>query len=102
MSIDVSAGPLTSAADWEALFDSGRADAMVLQEYVPQRKFRGTIAGTPREDYAAGTLLFFEDGFYGMPVFRASSHPVTNQGDDRKIAPLVTPDVDQFESDNVL
>ena len=102
MSIDVFAGPLTSAADWEALFDSGRADAMVLQEYVPQRKFRGTVAGMPREDYAASTLLFFEDGYYGTGVFRASSHPVTNQGDDRKIAPLVTPDVDQFESDNVL
>ena len=102
MSIDVFAGPITSAADWEALFASGRADSMVLQEYVPQRKFRGTIAGTPRHDFAAGTLLFFEDAFYGIPVFRASSHPVTNQGDDRKIAPLVTPDVDQFESDNVL
>lgn len=102
MSIDVFAGPLTSAADWEALFASGRADSMVLQEYVPQRKFRGTIAGTPREDYAASTLLFFEDGYYGTGVFRASSHPVTNQGDDRKIAPLITPDFDRFEADNVL
>jgi hypothetical protein len=102
MSIDVFAGPITDAAEWEALFDSGRADNMVLQEYIPQRKFRGTIAGTPREDYAASTLLFFEDGFYGTGVFRASAHPVTNQGDDRKIAPLVTPDFEHFEADNIL
>lgn len=101
-SIDVFAGPITPATEWEELFDSGRADTMVLQEYVPQRKFRGTIAGVPREDYVAGTLLFFEDGFYGMGLFRASSHPVTNQGDDRKIAPLVTPDYEQFDFDNVL
>lgn len=102
MSIDVFAGPITSAADWAALFDSGRADSMVLQEYIPQRKFRGTIAGAPRDDYATSTLLFFEDGYYGTGVFRASSHPVTNQGDDRKIAPLVTPDYERFEEANVL
>ncbi|MCU0856930.1 MAG: hypothetical protein MUC65_00810 [Pontiellaceae bacterium] len=101
-SIDVFAGPITPAAEWEALFDSGRADNMVLQEYIPQRKFRGTIAGVPREDYIVGTLLFFEDGFYSTGLFRASSHPVTNQGDDRKIAPLVTPDFERFEVDNVL
>ncbi len=102
MSIDVHAGPLTGAAEWEALFASGRADSMVLQEYVPQRTFRGTIGGTPREDYAASTLLCFEDGYYGTGVFRASSYPVTNQGDDRKIAPLITPDFDRFEKDNIL
>ncbi len=101
-SIDVFAGPITPVGEWESLFDSGRADTMVLQEYIPQRKFRGTIAGALREDYVAGTLLFFEDGFYGAGLFRASSHPVTNQGDDRKIAPLVTPDYERFEFDNVL
>ncbi|MBD3166327.1 hypothetical protein GF324_07005 [bacterium] len=102
MSIDVFAGPLTSSTEWEALFDSGRADSMVLQEYVPQRKFRGTVGKTPREDYAAGTLLFFEDSFYGTGLFRASSHPVSNQGDDRKIAPVVTPDFELFKADHVL
>jgi hypothetical protein len=102
MSMDVYAGPLTGAAEWESLFASGRADSMVLQEYVAQRKFRGAIAGTPHEDYAASTLLCFEDGYYGTGVFRASSFPVTNQGDDRKIAPLVTPDFQCFEKDNVL
>jgi hypothetical protein len=102
MSMDVHAGPLTGEAQWKALFDSGRANSMILQEYITQRKFRGTIAGIPREDYAASTLLFFEDKFYGTGVFRASSYPVTNQGDDRKIVPLVTLDFHRFRDDNVL
>lgn len=101
-SIDVFAGPLTDAAEWQALFDTGRADRMVLQEYVPQRRFRGTIGGQAYRDYAAGTLLFFEDGYFGPGLFRASSYPVTNKVDDRKIAPLVTPDADRFEPDNVI
>ena len=101
-SIDVFAGPLTDAAEWQALFDTGRADRMVLQEYVPQRRFRGTIGGQAYRDYAAGTLLFFEEGYFGPGLFRASSYPVTNKVDDRKIAPLVTPDTDRFEPDNVI
>lgn len=101
-SIDVFAGPLTDAAEWQALFDTGRADRMVLQEYVPQRRFRGTIGGQAYRDYAAGTLLFFEEGYFGPGLFRASSYPVTNKVDDRKIAPLVTPDADRFEPDNVI
>ena len=101
-SIDVFAGPLTDAAEWQALFDTGRADRMVLQEYVPQRRFRGTIGGQAYRDYAAGTLLFFEEGYFGPGLFRASSYPVTNKVDDRKIAPLVTADVAAFEPDNVI
>ena len=101
-SIDVFAGPLTDAAEWRSLFDSGRADRMVLQEYVPQRTFRGTIGGQAFRDYVAGTLLFFEEGYFGPGLFRASSYPVTNKVDDRKIAPLVTPDADRFEPDNVI
>ena len=101
-SIDVFAGPLTDAAEWQALFDTGRADRMVLQEYVPQRRFRGTIGGQTYRDYAAGTLLFFDEGYFGPGLFRASSYPVTNKVDDRKIAPLVTPDAARFEPDNVI
>ena len=101
-SIDVFAGPLMAASEWQALFDSGRADRMVLQEYVPQRTFRGTIGGQAFRDYVAGTLLFFEEGYFGPGLFRASSYPVTNKVDDRKIAPLVTPDADRFEPDNVI
>ena len=101
-SIDVFAGPLTETAEWQALFDSGRADHMVLQQYIPQRRFRGRIGDTAYHDYAAGTLLFFEDGYFGPGLFRTSSYPVTNRVDDRKMVPLVTDDVRSFNTDNIL
>lgn len=101
-SIDVHAGCVTEESVWRALFDSGRADSMVLQEFVPQRRFRGTIGDKSYNDFVVGTLLFFEDGYFGPGLFRASSHPVTNVVDDRKIAPLVTPDWAEFSADNVL
>jgi hypothetical protein len=101
-SIDVYAGCVTDEAEWQALFDSGRADSMVLQSWVEQRRFRGTIGDEQRDDYVAGTLLFFDEGYFGPGLFRASSHPVTNKADDRKIAPLVTADVGAFDPAAVL
>lgn len=101
-SIDVHAGCVTDAAEWKAIFDSGRIETMILQAYVRQRKFRGHVRETPHDDYVAGTLLFFNDGYYGPGLFRASSFPVTNTVDDRKIAPLVTADTDYFENDIIL
>jgi len=88
-SIGVVAGPLVSAAAWEDLFSSPRLPDMVLQQWVDQPRVSGSIGETAYEDYVAGTLMFFEDGYYGPGHFRASSHPVTNVVDDRKIAPLV-------------
>ena len=101
-SIEVYAGALTDTAAWQALFDSSRADTMVLQEFIPQRKFRGAIGDKTYHDYVTGTLLFFEDGYFGPGLCRASSYPVTNKVDDRKVAPLVTPDVSFFEPDRVI
>jgi hypothetical protein len=101
-SIDVHAGALTDTAEWAALFDSGRADTMVLQEFVSQRRFHGTIGDKTYHDYVTGTLLFFEDGYFGPGLCRASSYPVTNKVDDRKVAPLVTEDVSGFHPDNIV
>jgi hypothetical protein len=101
-SIDVHAGALTQTAEWQALFDSGRADNMVLQEFIPQRRFHGAIGEKTYHDYVVGTLLFFEDGYFGPGLCRASSYPVTNKVDDRKVAPMITPDCERFEVDNVL
>ncbi len=101
-SIDVFAGCVTDPGVWQALFDSGRADAMVLQEFIPQRRFHATIGDKAYHDFVVGTLLFFEDGYYGPGLFRASSHPVTNVVDDRKVAPLVTDDLQDFDSGNIL
>lgn len=96
-SIDVSVGCCTTEEEWEGLFTNGKDKDMVLQSYINQRKFKGTINGKPYEDYAVGTLLFFNDNYFGPGLIRTSSYPVTNVKDDRKIAVFVTDDITEKE-----
>jgi hypothetical protein len=83
------AGPLTDRTVWKQLFDTGAIRHMVLQPFLKQRRFPGWIGQETRNDFVAGTLLYFNDEFFGPGIYRASSAPVTNQGDDRKITQLV-------------
>ncbi len=99
---DVYAGKLTTAEQWKAVFESDTISNMTLQPYIEQRKFSGSIGGEKYDDYAVGTLLFFDDHYFGPGLFRASSYPITNRVDDRKIAPLVTPDIKNFDQENIL
>ena len=88
----VHAGPLTSADEWRELFDSGAAEGMVAQPFLPQRTFPTVWEGTPFNDYACGMMLCVDDNFFDSGFFRFSSRPVTNQGDDRKAAVIHTDD----------
>jgi hypothetical protein len=83
------AGCVTPADVWESLFTSGNFRQMVLQPFLHQKKFKGNIGEEQRDDFVAGTLLFFDDQYFGPGIYRASSFPVTNQGDDRKLAQVV-------------
>jgi len=79
-----------SRNEWKAALEQCDVNDTVFQPYLEQRRLDGTINTEIRTmDYVAGTLLFFQDNFYGPGMFRASTHPVTNQGDDRKIATAV-------------
>jgi hypothetical protein len=102
MGIGVKAGCLTDEAEWQALFLQPDREDLTLQPYVRQTRFRGRVGEEERHDYVVGTLLCFEDGFYGPGVFRASSYPVTNQGDTRRLAHVVTGDTQYFEEGMVL
>ena len=86
----VFAGCVTADQEWQALFSMPGVEDMVLQPFVSQMKINGCVKGQPYEDYVVGTMLIYNDRFFGPGIFRASSHPVTNKVDDRKIAPLVT------------
>lgn len=98
----VYAGCVTRDSIWKGLFDTGLIRQMVLQPFIEQRKFQGTVGEERRDDYVAGTLLYFNQEFFGPGIFRASSFPVTNQADDRKIAPLVVADEDAQAGCNCL
>ena len=84
----VKAGVLTSQTEWESLDTSG----MILQPFIPQRTFRTKWEGQVFDDYMCGMMLCVDDRFFGSGLFRASSLPVTNVGDDRKACPLLTDD----------
>lgn len=89
-SIGICAGPVTEEKDWQAqLKQAEKNDEWVLQEWIPQQTISGTINGTLYEDYLVGTLLFFDDNFFGYGDFRTSSFPVTNVVDHRKASNLV-------------
>lgn len=101
-SINVYAGCVTDQAEWQAIFASELIDDMVLQPYIDQHKVQGTVGNQEHDDWVTGTLLYFDDHFFGPGIFRASSYPITNKVDDRKLSPLVTPDTHLFDPELVL
>ncbi len=83
------AGVVTEQATWETLFETGAIQEMVLQEWIPQQRMQGKVNGKPHSDYVTGTLLFFDDNYFGFGDFRTSSFPVTNKVDHRKMSSLI-------------
>ena len=88
----VYAGPLTDKMTWENLWKKGDVQNMVLQPFVRQRKYPTVWEGKPFEDYVCGMMLCADDRYFDSGMFRASSLPVTNIGDDRKVCPIHTDD----------
>ena len=97
-SAQVYAGVVTSKEQWEALFEADAIQEMILQPFIDQKKFEGTISGNSYNDYVVGTLLFFNNHYFGPGLFRASSHPVTNVVDDRKLMHLILEEDQLIES----
>ena len=98
----VYAGPLTSDAEWKELFDSGCIKDMIMQPFLAQRKFATVWEGTPFDDYACGMMLCVDDKFFDSGMFRASSCPVTNKVDDRKICAVATDCTELYAYGDVL
>lgn len=81
-------GPLVNQETWEEIFKHSSLEEMVLQEWVPQRIFKGSIDGKYFNDFATGTMLCLENHFHGLGQFRMTSAPVANFiKDDRKMSP---------------
>ncbi len=102
MGIGVKVGCLTGQAEWEAVFRHEDAGDLTLQPYIRQARFHGRVGEEERHDYIVGTLLTFEDHYFGPGVFRASSHLITNQGDTRRLAHVVTGDVQCFDNEMII
>lgn len=87
-SAQVFAGLVTEEVTWQSLFESREIENMILQPFIKQPQFKGTIGKQAYEDYVVGTMLFYDHSYFGLGFFRASSHPVTNVIDDRKLTHL--------------
>ena len=75
--------------DWCSLLGDLDLNQFVLQRWIKQQTYHGTIDGKTYNDYVTGTLMYFDDSFFGFGPFRASSHCVNNKVDDRKMFPLI-------------
>jgi hypothetical protein len=101
----VFAGLVTEDDLWDSLFESEGFKDLVLQEWIPQKKIFGQIGDEKFEDYVTGTLLFFDNNYFGFGDFRTSSFPVTNKGDHRKAYSLIRADntkIDQSKFKNYI
>ena len=85
---DIYAGLEFEQAEWESLLETLELSQFILQEWVPQRRFKGTVSGVEFDDYLTGTLMYFDDAYFGLGLFGALLI-ITNKVDDRKMFPLV-------------
>lgn len=98
----VYAGPLTDAGTWENLWEKEAVKEMILQPFIRQRTYPTVWEGTPFEDYICGMMLCVDDRYFDSGMIRASSLPVTNIGDDRKICPIHTDDPEILRQADIL
>ncbi len=97
----VYAGPVTDRQEWEKILSEIESGEFVVQKWVPQKTFSGTVKGEPVDDFITGTLLFFDDNYFGLGEFRTSSFPVTNKTDHRKAAGIVISSSDSTITNNI-
>lgn len=93
---EVYAGIVTSEDEWLSLFNSPHLHDLVLQEWIPQKTVENKLKEERINDYITGTLLFFDDNYFGFGDFRTSSYPITNKKDHRKAAGIIIKDLDQL------
>lgn len=98
----VFAGCMTKQEEWEQLWTSGDVREMILQPFISQRTCENVWEGERYTEYIAGTILCIDDDYYGTGLFRSSSLPVLNKGDDRKVGILLTDDWEKFQGNCLL
>ena len=96
----VHAGVMTSQEEWERLLE--KPEGMIVQPFLKQKTFHCEWEGQGFEDYMCGMMLCVNDRYFGDGLFRCSSLPVTNVGDDRKACSIDTDDPDILAHCDVL
>lgn len=86
---EIFAGLELSQEEWKIKIESINPTDFILQKWVPQLKFNGNVRGVEHNDHLTGTLLYFDESYFGLGLFRASSHIIANKVDSRNIFPFV-------------
>lgn len=81
----VYAGCMTDENEWQTQWNSGAVKEMILQPFITQRCTPNVWQGQSFMEYIAGTILSVDEEYFGTGLFRSSSLPVLNKGDDRKV-----------------
>jgi hypothetical protein len=95
-------GRTSARREWESLFSGSVRGNMVLQPYINQKRINSSIGDRRYSDYVTGTMLCFDNRFFGAGIFRTSSFEITNRIDDRKMCPCFTDDYAGFENCYIL
>lgn len=95
-------GRTCTPEEWEQLFTLPVQSAMVLQSFIQQQQVYSSIKGVQYHDYVVGTMLCFDNNFFGPGLFRTSSFEITNRVDDRKMAPCFTDDYSGYTTNFIL
>ena len=97
----VFAGIVIEESEWAALFNRNDISEFVLQKWIPQKTFSGSIKEMKYNDYYTGTFLFCDKKHFGFAEFRTSSFPVTNKVDHRKCVSLIVADDQSYSFDSL-
>ena len=85
-SVGLHAGCMCDIHTWEEQFRPGTIEKMILQPFIGQKTYPVVWEGTRYDDYICGMMLCVDDRYFDSGMIRASSAPVSNVVDDRKIA----------------
>ncbi|MCD7898923.1 MAG: hypothetical protein LUH22_03350 [Bacteroides sp.] len=89
-------GRTSTQTEWELLFDPSMRESMIIQPFIQQKQIQSAIKDQLYTDFVVGTLLCFDNEFFGTGLFRTSSFEITNRVDDRKMASCFTDDYHHY------
>lgn len=98
----VYAGCMTSEKEWAELWEHKDMDSFILQPFIDQRTYPQDWEGQHFDEYICGMMLCIDDKYYDSGMVRASSAPVTNKVDDRKMCVVHSSDKNIIERGHLL
>ena len=85
-SVGLYAGVMTNEETWKNSLKASENGKFILQPFIKQRTYPCEWEGKHYDEYVCGMMLCMDNRYFDSGMFRASSAPVTNKVDDRKMS----------------